>query len=222
MQAIVVAFFGALLEALAGFGTPVAITVVMLMALGFEPMKAAVVALVANTAPVALRRAGHAHRHALRHRHHRCLPTTPRLNTETLGAMVGRQTPLLAVVVPLILVFIVDGRRGLRNAWLPAIHRCGVAFAVAPVRRRQLHLGPPHRHRRLAGRRRSGGAAAALLVAARGADRRAGRGPVVHHPRERPSGRGTSGSAGGGDDLTDPSAPATPVPTSPAPTRPTW
>src|SRR5665648_306149 len=54
IQAIIVAFcFGALLEALAGFGTPVAITSVMLIALGFRPVKAAVVALVANTAPVA-------------------------------------------------------------------------------------------------------------------------------------------------------------------------
>ena len=54
IQAIIIAFcFGALLEALAGFGTPVAITVVMLMALGFEPLKAAAVALIANTAPVA-------------------------------------------------------------------------------------------------------------------------------------------------------------------------
>ena len=129
VQAIIIAFcFGALLEALAGFGTPVAITVVMLMALGFQPMKAAVVALVANTAPVAFG----------------ALATPivtlgtvtsgasddPRLNTDTLGAMVGRQTPLLAVVVPLILVLIVDGRRGVRNAWLPAI-TCGLAFAVA-------------------------------------------------------------------------------------------
>src|SRR5215510_3915638 len=54
IQAIIIAFcFGALLEALAGFGTPVAISVVMLMALGFEPLKAAAVSLVANTAPVA-------------------------------------------------------------------------------------------------------------------------------------------------------------------------
>ncbi len=54
IQAIIIAFcFGALLEALAGFGTPVAITVVMLMALGFDPLKAAAVALIANTAPVA-------------------------------------------------------------------------------------------------------------------------------------------------------------------------
>ena len=54
IQAMIIAFcFGALLEALAGFGTPVAITVVMLMALGFRPIKAAAVALIANTAPVA-------------------------------------------------------------------------------------------------------------------------------------------------------------------------
>lgn len=54
IQAIIIAFcFGALLEALAGFGTPVAITVVMLMAMGFKPVKAAAVALIANTAPVA-------------------------------------------------------------------------------------------------------------------------------------------------------------------------
>src|ERR1700750_656264 len=54
IQAVIIAFcFGALLEALAGFGTPVAISVVMLMTLGFRPLKAAAVALVANTAPVA-------------------------------------------------------------------------------------------------------------------------------------------------------------------------
>jgi lactate permease len=129
VQAIIVAFcFGALLEALAGFGTPVAITVVMLMALGFQPMKAACVALVANTAPVAFG--------ALATPIVTLSTVTagagddPGLNTETLGAMVGRQTPLLAVVVPLILVIIVDGRRGVRNAWLPAL-TCGLSFAVA-------------------------------------------------------------------------------------------
>ena len=118
VQAIIIAFcFGALLEALAGFGTPVAITVVMLMALGFQPMKAAVVALVANTAPVAFG--------ALATPIVTLATVTsgasdnPGLTTDTLGSMVGRQTPLLAVVVPLILVFIVDGRRGLKNAWVP-------------------------------------------------------------------------------------------------------
>ncbi len=128
IQAIIIAFcFGALLEALAGFGTPVAITVVMLLALGFEPIKAAATALIANTAPVAFG--------AL------AVPITtlatvasgvngnPRLNVDTLGSMVGRQTPLLAVVVPLILVFVVDGKRGLKHTWLPALV-AGVVFAV--------------------------------------------------------------------------------------------
>ena len=186
VQAIIIAFcFGALLEALAGFGTPVAITVVMLMALGFEPIKAAVVALVANTAPVAFG----------------ALATPivtlgtvtagasddPRLNTETLGAMVGRQTPLLAVVVPLILVFIVDGRRGLKHTWLPAIV-CGCAFAVAQFVAVQLHLGAAHRHHRLAGRGRRRRAAAPGLVARRGAHRRAEHGARVAAVHERATG----------------------------------
>lgn len=128
IQAVIIAFcFGALLEALAGFGTPVAITVVMLMALGFRPLKAATVALVANTAPVAFGAMA--------------VPITtlssvasgastdPRLSVDTIGSMVGRQTPILAIFVPLALVFIVDGRRGLRQCWLPAVV-AGVAFGV--------------------------------------------------------------------------------------------
>ena len=129
IQAIIIAFcFGALLEALAGFGTPVAVTVVMLMALGFHPLKAAVVALVANTAPVAFG--------ALATPIVTLATVTsgasddPGLTVDTLGAMVGRQTPLLAAVVPLILVFIVDGRRGVRQTWLPALV-CGFAFGLA-------------------------------------------------------------------------------------------
>src|SRR3954449_3856400 len=129
VQAIIIAFcFGALLEALAGFGTPVAITVVMLMALGFQPIKAAAVALIANTAPVAFG--------ALATPIVTLATVTsgvsndPRLNSDTLGSMVGRQTPLLAVIVPLILVFVVDGTRGLRQTWLPAIV-AGLAFALS-------------------------------------------------------------------------------------------
>ncbi len=129
IQAIIIAFcFGALLEALAGFGTPVAITVVMLLALGFQPVKAAAVALIANTAPVAFG--------ALATPIVTLATVTsgvnndPRLNVDTLGAMVGRQTPLLAVVVPLVLVFVVDGSRGLRQTWLPAVV-AGVTFAVS-------------------------------------------------------------------------------------------
>jgi len=129
VQAIIIAFcFGALLEALAGFGTPVAITVVMLMALGFRPIHAAAVSLIANTAPVAFG--------ALATPITTLAVTTSganddhRLTVETLGAMVGRQTPILSIVVPLVLVFVVDGRRGLRQAWIPAI-TAGVAFGIA-------------------------------------------------------------------------------------------
>jgi lactate permease len=129
VQAIIIAFcFGALLEALAGFGTPVAITVVMLMTLGFTPLKSAALALIANTAPVAFG--------AL------AAPITtlatvtsganpdPRLDLDTLGAMVGRQTPVLAAIVPLVLVFVADGRRGLRETWVPAL-AAGVSFGLA-------------------------------------------------------------------------------------------
>ncbi|MEV4674905.1 MULTISPECIES: L-lactate permease [Actinomadura] len=122
LQAVLIAFsFGALLEALAGFGTPVAVTSVMLIALGFQPIKAAVLALTANTAPVAFG-----------------AMATPILtlgkvtgeSSDTLGAMVGRQTPILAVFVPLVLVAIVDGRRGLRETW-PTALLCGAAFGAA-------------------------------------------------------------------------------------------
>src|SRR5689334_4520389 len=122
IQAIIIAFcFGALMEALAGFGTPVAITSFMLIALGFKPIKAATVALVANTAPVAFG--------AL------AVPITTlaavtAIPEHTLAQMVGRQPPLLGVFVPMALVFIVDRWRGVR-ATLPAALVCGVAFALA-------------------------------------------------------------------------------------------
>jgi lactate permease len=129
VQAIIIAFcFGALLEALAGFGTPVAITVVMLMALGFAPVKAAAVALIANTAPVAF--GALATPIVTLAEVSSGASNDPRLDVDTLGGMVGRQTPILAVIVPLVLVFVVDGKRGVKRTWLPAIV-CGVAFALA-------------------------------------------------------------------------------------------
>jgi lactate permease len=129
IQAIIIAFcFGALLEALAGFGTPVAISVVMLMALGFQPIKAAVVALIANTAPVAF--GALATPIVTLASVSSGVSDNPGLTVENLGAMVGRQTPILAIVVPLILVFVVDGKRGVKQTWVPAIV-CGLAFAVA-------------------------------------------------------------------------------------------
>jgi lactate permease len=122
IQAVIIAFcFGALMEALAGFGTPVAITSVMLIALGFRPMKAAAVALVANTAPVAFGALAVPIT---------TLSTVTGLDQQDLGSMVGRQTPILAVFVPLALVFMVDRKNGLRQAWLPAVV-CGVSFGVA-------------------------------------------------------------------------------------------
>ncbi|MDF2976435.1 MAG: lutP [Actinomycetospora sp.] len=122
VQAVIIAFcFGALLEALAGFGTPVAICTVMLIALRFSPLKAAVVALVANTAPVAFGAIA--------------VPITTLasvtgLPEEALGAMVGRQTPILAVFVPFVLVALVDGARGLRETW-PVALVAGLVFGVA-------------------------------------------------------------------------------------------
>jgi lactate permease len=122
IQAVIIAFcFGALIEALAGFGTPVAISAVMLLALGLQPIKAASVALVANTAPVAF---GAIAIPII------TLAGVTELPKDDLGAMVGRQTPLLALIVPLILVGMVDGRRGIRQTW-PAAVAGGVTFALA-------------------------------------------------------------------------------------------
>jgi lactate permease len=129
VQAIIIAFcFGALLEALAGFGTPVAITVVMLMRFGYTPIKSAALALIANTAPVAFG--------ALASPIVALATVTSganddaRLTLDTIGGMVGRQTPILAVIVPLILVFVADGKRGLREAWVPAL-TAGLSFGIA-------------------------------------------------------------------------------------------
>jgi lactate permease len=121
VQAVLIAFcFGALLEALAGFGTPVAICSVMLIGLGFKPIKAAAVSLVANTAPVAFGAIA--------------VPITTlaplaNLPKDDLGAMVGRQTPFLALIVPLILIGMVDGRRGVKATWPVAVWG-GLAFAI--------------------------------------------------------------------------------------------
>lgn len=122
VQAVIIAFcFGGLLEALAGFGAPVAITGVMLMALGFAPMRAAITVLVANTAPVAFGAIG--------------IPiitagNLTKIPYTEIGAYVGRQTPLLALFVPLLLVALVDGRRGVRQTW-PVALVCGAVFALA-------------------------------------------------------------------------------------------
>jgi lactate permease len=121
IQVVVIAFcFGALLEALAGFGTPVAICGIMLVGLGLSPVRAAAVALLADTAPVAFGAIA--------------IPITTLaqvtgLPVQHLSQMVGRQTPFLAAVLPFALILMVDGRRGVRKTW-PAALVAGLTFAV--------------------------------------------------------------------------------------------
>ena len=121
IQAMMIAFcFGALLEALAGFGAPVAITATMILALGIKPGKAALIVLLANTAPVAFGPVG--------------TPITTAgamvaggdsaLAVETahhVAAIAGYQAPVLAFVVPFLLIFILDGTRGWRDCWAPTL-----------------------------------------------------------------------------------------------------
>ncbi|MBI8988342.1 L-lactate permease [Corynebacterium meridianum] len=125
IQAILIAFcFGGLLEALAGFGAPVAITATMILALGVKPLKAAVVVLLANTAPVAFGAVA--------------IPITTAgavagrttEQTENIAAIVGHQAPFLAFFVPIILLFILDGIKGIRDAWVPAVV-IGFSFGIA-------------------------------------------------------------------------------------------
>ena len=122
IQAVLIAFcFGTLLEALAGFGAPAAITATMLAALGFKPIKAAALAVLGNTAAVPFG--------AL------AIPIVTLsqvtgLGEVELGAMVGRQTPVLALLLPFVLLGMVDGRRGIRQAW-PVALVGGFAFAAA-------------------------------------------------------------------------------------------
>lgn len=124
VQALVIAFsFGALIEALAGGGSPVAIAAVMLIAIGFHPLKAAAIALVANTAPVAFGGMGNPIT---------VLGTVTGLPPEPFGTMAGRQSAFVALLVPFALLLIADGRRGLKQAW-PAALVAGLSFAVTQV-----------------------------------------------------------------------------------------
>jgi lactate permease len=129
VQALLVAFgFGALVEGIAGFGAPVAISAAMLAGLGFEPVAAAVLALVANTAPVAFGSIG--------------TPITtlggllaPILGrdvastTRDLSAVVGRQLPFFSVLIPAYLVVLLAGWRRMLEV-LPAVLAAGVSFAL--------------------------------------------------------------------------------------------
>lgn len=119
--AILIAFcFGALLEALAGFGAPVAISAAMLMAAGMKPVRSAVVSLVANTAPVAF---------GAMAAPITALAGVTGLPVHDVSAMTGRQTPFVALFVPLLLVLIVDGKRGVRQTW-PVALVAGAVFGA--------------------------------------------------------------------------------------------
>ncbi|WP_047150389.1 L-lactate permease [Aneurinibacillus tyrosinisolvens] len=121
LQMILVGFsFGAFLEGAAGFGAPVAITSALLVGLGFNPLYAAGLCLIANTAPVAFGAMG--------------IPIivsgqVTGIDPHHIGQMAGRQLPLLSLIVPFWLVFIMDGVRGIRETW-PAVLVAGGAFAI--------------------------------------------------------------------------------------------
>src|SRR5256714_2853204 len=132
VQALLVAFcFGALMEGIAGFGAPVAISAAILASLGFEPISAAVLALLANTAPVAFGSIG--------------IPivtlgllTAPIIGhsaadqtpvTLALSAMVGRQLPIFSVIIPAFLIVVLAGWKRMVEV-LPAVLTAGVVFAV--------------------------------------------------------------------------------------------
>src|SRR5437660_2930633 len=129
LQTLLVAFsFGALLEGIAGFGAPVAITASILASMGFEPVTAAVLALLANTAPVAFGSIG--------------IPVVtlgglvaPIIGhpvphtTLALSAMVGRQLPLFSILIPAYLIVVLAGFRRMTEI-LPAVLVTGVSFAI--------------------------------------------------------------------------------------------
>src|SRR5215510_2453558 len=121
IQALLVAFsFGAFIEGASGFGTPVAICSALLIGLGFTPLYAAGLSLIANTAPVAFGAIGTPIL---------TLAAVTGIPAKTLGAMAGRQLPFVSLIVPAWLVVTMSGWRGFRGVW-PAVLVCGASFAI--------------------------------------------------------------------------------------------
>ncbi len=121
LQLLLIAFaFGAFFEGAAGFGTPVAVTAAILIGLGFSPLAASGLSLIANTAPVAYGALG-----------------TPIITLAkvhgydlmSISAMVGRQLPLVSLIVPFWLIWAFAGRRGMMQIW-PALLVTGLSFAI--------------------------------------------------------------------------------------------
>ena len=129
LQALLVAFsFGALIEGIAGFGAPVAISASILASLGFEPITAAVLSLLANTAPVAFGSIG-IPVVTLGRLVAPVLGKDPTATTLALSAMVGRQLPLFSVIIPGYLIVVMAGWRKMTQI-LPAVLVTGVSFAI--------------------------------------------------------------------------------------------
>jgi lactate permease len=121
LQLLLIAFsFGAFFEGASGFGTPVAITGAVLIGLGFSPLAASGLSLIANTAPVAYGALGTPIQG---------LATVTGLDPYILGAMVGRQLPFFSLIVPFWVVWAFAGWKGMKDVW-PAILVTGVTFAV--------------------------------------------------------------------------------------------
>jgi len=122
LQMLIVGFcFGAFLEGAAGFGAPVAITAALLVGLGFNPLYAAGLCLIVNTAPVAFGAMG--------------IPIivagqVTGLDSFEIGQMVGRQLPFLTIIVLFWIMAIMDGWRGIKETW-PAVVVAGGSFALA-------------------------------------------------------------------------------------------
>ncbi|MDN6855955.1 lactate permease LctP family transporter [Pseudomonas sp. CAN2814] len=121
LQVLLIGFsFGAFLEGAAGFGAPVAITAALLVGLGFNPLYAAGLCLIANTAPVAFGALG--------------IPIivagqVTGIDAFKIGAMTGRQLPFLSILVPFWLVFMMGGLKGVKETW-PAALVAGGSFAI--------------------------------------------------------------------------------------------
>jgi lactate permease len=121
LQLLLISFaFGAFFEGASGFGTPVAVTAAILIGLGFSPLAASGLSLIANTAPVAYGALGTPIVG---------LASVTGLDPYLLGAMVGRQLPFFSLIVPAWLICAFAGWRGMVQIW-PAILVCGVSFAI--------------------------------------------------------------------------------------------
>ena len=121
LQLLLIAFsFGAFFEGAAGFGTPVAVSAAILIGLGFSPLAASGLSLIANTAPVAFGALGTPII---------ALAGVTGLDVRALSAMVARQLPIFSIIIPFWLVWVYAGRRGMREVW-PALLVAGVSFAV--------------------------------------------------------------------------------------------